>query len=88
MQKLAHIWLKAHECVERYAAQADWRPLDPGVRERASWHTAAGRVEEYRPSVTSDGNDWVKLVRTPPMANQLPLGLIIHYNTNIHMEGF
>lgn len=25
-------------------------------------------------------------VRTPPMANQLPLGLIIHYNTNIHME--
>jgi len=29
--------------------------------------------------------EWSR-VRTPPMANQLPLGLIIHYNTTIHME--
>jgi hypothetical protein len=41
-------------------------PTGPhGRQTHASWRSVAGRVSEFRPSVTSDGNDWVGL-RTNP----------------------
>lgn len=61
--------------------------LGPGVgrHKRAGAVLLGGLRSSAHLSRVMGMIEWI-CVRTSPMANQLPLGLIIHYNTNIHME--